>query len=54
MGSFSSVCAVSKNYITQGDEVRVIFVARNDLFDKSYKPVFFPFKGKYNDYAIEL
>ncbi len=50
MGSFTSVCAISKNYITYGDQVKVLFLGSNNEYG-SKAPLFFPLTGKYNDYG---
>lgn len=51
MGSFSSICAISKNYIAEGDDVRVMFVAQNGKRETKLLPLFFSIVGKYNDYG---
>ena len=53
MGSFSEICAISKNYIACGDKVKLLFVAQNGKADTNLLlPVFFPISGTYNDYGF--
>lgn len=52
MCSFSEICAISKNYIAEGDKVKLLFVAQNGISDtNTLLPVFFPISGTYNDYG---